>query len=193
MRATNRFITLYCAGLYCVGALCSLAQAQVNTDGSLGARLTLPGPNYVIDASLGQQNGANLFHRFSAFNIGSGQSAEFKSSPTVSNIVARVTGSGASTINGVLVANANLFLINPQGLVFGANASLNVNGAFHASTADYLRLADGARFYANLGQSSVLSVAAPSAFGFLDTSVAPIVVQNAYLDVPATKSLALIG
>ena len=190
MKSANRISILTT-----LGALCGTpgAFAQVVTDGSLGVRTSISGPNYFIAQSYGQQRGGNLFHSFSSFNIAAGQNALFDSNASVTNIVARVTGGSTSTINGSVTANANLFLLNPQGILFGANAALNVNGSFHASTADYLRMSDGARFHANVGASSTLSVAPPAAFGFLDNSVAPIVVQGSYLDVPASYSLSFIG
>jgi len=182
-------------GLAALGAQAwaSSALAQVATDGSLGARVNISGPSYLVAESYGQQRGANLFHSFSTFSVGVGQNVLFDSSASVANIIARVTGGAVSAINGTVTANANLFLINPQGIVFGANAALNVNGSFHASTADYLRMSDGARFYSNVGSVSTLTFAAPAAFGFLDASVAPIVAQDAYLDVPTSQTLSLIG
>ena len=70
------------------------------------------------------------------------------------------------------------FFINPSGVVFGAGASINVPGAFHVSTGDYVKFANGDKFYANLGQASTLSSAAPEAFGFLGSTRAPIAVQE---------------
>src|SRR5205814_10368457 len=85
----------------------------------------------------------------------------------VSNILARVTG-GASTIDGTLHSDANLFLINPAGMIFGANAKLDVNGSFTATTADFVKLGDGQIFHtSDFSHDALLSSAAPEAFGFL--------------------------
>lgn len=188
MKARGR-VSIVCGVLF----LASAAHAQIVTDGSLGVRTSLSGPSYFIDPALGQQHGANLFHSFSTFNIGAGQRATFDGGQGVANIIARVTGSGASSIDGNVTANANLFLLNPQGILFGANASLNVAGSFHASTADYLRLSDGSRVYASINPASTFSVAPPAAFGFLDNSIGPLIAQGARLSVPSAHSFSLIG
>ena len=177
----------------CILFSASPAYAQVITDGSMGSITNVTGPVFSINPSLGQQRGANLFHSFSTFNIAQSQSAQFGTIAGTTNIIARVTGGSASTINGNITANANLFLLNPQGVVFGGGASVNVNGAFHVSTADYLRLDDGSRFYSNLSNTSVLTAAAPSAFGFLDSNVGAISLNNARLLQSSARSISLIG
>ena len=91
------------------------------------------------------------------------------------------------------IAGANLYLLNPSGVLFGPNASLDVSGSFHVSTADFLRFADGAKFSANLGQESVLTVAPPAAFGFLGNNPAPITIQGSTLQVPGGKALSVVG
>ncbi|MCA3150198.1 MAG: filamentous hemagglutinin N-terminal domain-containing protein, partial [Rhodocyclaceae bacterium] len=92
------------------------ASAQIVTDGTLGAASTLSGANVTIPASLGRQAGANLFHSFATFNVSTGGSAMFSGPVSVGNVLARVTGGTASSINGKLgtsIAGANLYLINP--------------------------------------------------------------------------------
>src|SRR5262249_13609253 len=81
----------------------------------------------------------------------------------------------------------------PSGVLFGPNATLNVSGSFHVSTADYLRLADGAKFHADLGQGSRLTVAAPAAFGVLGGTPAPITMQGSRLGVPPGRALSVVG
>src|SRR4029434_9449198 len=89
---------------------------------------------------------------------------------------------------------ANLYLVNPAGVVFGPNARLDVGGSFHASTADYLRFADGAKFYANLSQNSVLTIARRESLGFLGpTPPARLIVQGSSLQVPNGQTLSLVG
>jgi large exoprotein involved in heme utilization and adhesion len=78
-------------------------------------------------------------------------------------------------------------------VLFGPNASLDVSGSFHVSTADYLRLADGARFSARLSDTSTLSVAPPVAFGFLGPTPAAIAVQGSTLQVPEGHTLSVVG
>lgn len=174
-----------------------LLAAQVKTDGSLGAVVSLSG-NMVISNALGQQAGANLFHSFSLFNINTGESVLFTSSfsGATKNVIARVTGGQSSWIDGKLssdIPGADLWLINPNGLAFGKNATLSVPGSFKASTADYIAFSDGQRFTTKPGPSEVLSVANPEAFGFLGPNPAPITVTGSSLKTPEGKSLSLVG
>src|ERR1051326_8166603 len=129
---------------------------QVVLDGSFGTSGALAGPNYSIPASAGKTVGKNLFHSFSQFDLISGDVATFfgPASGQIQNVLARVTGGGVSSIDGMIqtdpatLASANFFFINPAGVMFGPNASINISGSFAVSTADYVKLADGARFVA---------------------------------------------
>ena len=184
-----------------------ITQAQIATDGTLGQALNLPGPDYQIDAHLGQQQGGNLFHSFQNFNLQHHESATFFGPETVQNIISRVTGGHPSQIDGLIrstIPNADIYLLNPYGLMFGPNTRLDIPGSFHASTAHYLRLADGGRFEALSPNQSVLTVAPIEAFGFLDHSIAPIAVKgfgdkktqfhdNTQFKVSEGKTVSLIG
>jgi len=179
---------------------CSAVRAEVTLDGSLGGPSgALSGPHFSIDDGLGKQVGRNLFHSFSSFSIDAGQSATFSSSGNVpiDNVLSRVTGGGLSRIDGALrstIPNANLYLINPAGVLFGPGASLDVQGSLHISTADYLGFADGRRF-SSLPSSSdhALTVAPPSAFGFLGDNPAPITVQRSDLGVQPGETLSIVA
>ncbi|MDG4555219.1 MAG: filamentous hemagglutinin N-terminal domain-containing protein [Candidatus Competibacter sp.] len=175
---------------------CALpARGGVTTDGTLGQGGALPGPNYQITADLGQQVGGNLFHSFGQFSLHSGESATFSGPNSVNNIIGRVTGGEVSLIDGTIrstIPGANLYLLNPAGMLFGENARLDVTGSVHVSTADYLRLGDGGRFDARAPADSVLTVAPVAAFGFLGPP-APITVNGAFLRVPDGQTLSLIG
>ncbi len=145
----------------------------IKSDGTVGnaGKLDLPGPNYEIKAEYGRQSGANLFHSFEQFNLHSDESATFKGPDSVQNIISRVTGGNASWIDGKIrseIPGADLYLLNSAGVMFGANAALDIRGSFHVSTADFLRLGKNERFYAMPHESDVLSAASPAAFGFLD-------------------------
>jgi filamentous hemagglutinin family protein len=156
----------------------------------------LRGPNYLIPDTVGQIRGPNLFHSFDQFNLIRGESATFTGPNTIANIIGRVTGGSPSSIDGTIrsqMAGANLYLLNPSGVLFGPNASLDVSGSFHVSTADYLRLADGARFFARLSETSTLSVAPPAAFGFLGPTPAAIAVQGSTLQVPEGATFSVVG
>jgi len=159
-------------------------QKGIKLDGTVGTagKIDLPGPGYEIKAEYGQQAGKNLFHSFEQFNLHYGESATFTGPGSVGNIISRVTGGDSSWIDGKLasaIPGADLYLLNPAGLMFGPNASLDLSGSFHISTADYLRLGENERFYANPMENDVLSSAAPTAFGFLDEDTGNISVKGA--------------
>ncbi|MDM8549583.1 filamentous hemagglutinin N-terminal domain-containing protein [Desulfobacterales bacterium HSG2] len=174
--------------------------AQVVLDGTMGKFGPINGPDFDIRAEYGQQAGANLFHSFSRFSINTGESATFSGPSSVQNIISRVTGGESSLIDGRLgstIDGANLYLLNPAGIMFGPDASLDLSGSFHASTADYLRLGENERFYSNPIESEVLSTAPPAAFGFLprsdEESIPQISLDEAELSVDDGKTISLIG
>lgn len=170
--------------------------AEITLDGSLGTLGALPGPNYMIGAELGGQAGNNLFHSFEQFNLKKGESATFTGPDQIENIIGRVTGSNPSIIDGALnstIPNADLYLLNPNGVMMSQNASLNINGSFYLSGADYLRFADGQHFDTHFSMSPILSVAAPYAFGFLDQNLGNLIIENNQLSVPEGKNLSIVG
>jgi filamentous hemagglutinin family protein len=187
------------AGSLLAAAAPSVASAQkqnITIDGRFSPAQTLTGPNYSIGAYLGKQVGGNLFHSFGKFGLATGESATFSGPATVNNVIGRVTGGARSDIDGKIqsnIAGANLFLINPGGIVFGPNATVNVSGAFHASTADYIKMADGAKFQATHPDGSTLSAAPPAAFGFLTASPPAISVSGSQLNVSPGQTFGLVG
>ena len=173
---------------------CSVT-AEIITDGSLGQSINLPGPEFQITSDLGQQHGNNLFHSFQDFNLQSHESAIFSGSGDISNVINRVTGDNASNIDGLIrstIPNADFYFLNPHGVMFGPNAKLDVQGSFHVSTANYLRLGND-KFQVDLSKDSLLSIAPVAAFGFLTDSVQPIITQDSQLAVPYGKTLSLIA
>lgn len=170
--------------------------AEITLDGSLGRSGALIGPDYAITADLGKQIGGNLFHSFRDFNLDQSESATFSGPNTINNVISRVTGGNRSQLNGTLrstIPNADVYFLNPAGILFGEGAKLEVQGSFHASTADTLRLGSDGEFNASDIEKSVLTVAAPSAFGFLAAKPAAITLQDSKLAVPTGKTLSLIG
>ncbi|HLO85699.1 MAG TPA: CHAT domain-containing protein [Nostocaceae cyanobacterium] len=105
-------------------------------------------------------DGANLFHSFQKFGLNQNQIANFLSNPNIQNILGRVVGGDPSVINGLIQitgGNSNLYLMNPAGIVFGSNASLNVPASFTATTATSIGFGNNLLFnvigtndYANL-------------------------------------------
>jgi filamentous hemagglutinin family protein len=190
--------------------------AQIVPDNTLGAESSVVTPNVIINGIPSDQidggapRGANLFHSFSQFNIGAGRGAYFTPPPEIENILTRVTGANRSEILGRLgvLGNANLFLINPNGIVFGPNASLDVQGSFLATTADAVKLGDAGLFSASQPATSNLLTVSPSALWFNAIAAQPIVNQSQApsligqpnsarlspgLQVPLGQTLALVG
>ncbi|MEI7839313.1 MAG: filamentous hemagglutinin N-terminal domain-containing protein [Methylococcaceae bacterium] len=159
----------------------------IATDGTMGAVQTLTGANVTIPQTLGTTVGNNLFHSFTDFNINTGQTATFTGGDNLQNVISRVTGGNVSNIDGVLksdIKNADFYFINPNGITFGANSSVDVPAAFHVSTADKMDFGkNGGVFYADLNKGSKLSSDAPAAFGFLGTSKA----TNGLIDFDGAK------
>ncbi len=172
----------------------SHAQSAITSDGTMGTAVTYDTGNYTISA--GTIRGSNQFHSFGRFNVPTAESATFTGPPAIENIIGRVTGGEVSGIYGTIVSmidGANLFLLNPAGILFGPNARLDVKGSFHASTADYLKLGEGGIFYSDPAGATVLAVASPTAFGFLDGNPAGISIRRSELLLPEGETLSLVG
>ena len=179
--------------------------ADTATSSSLGTVVTPGGNIFSITGGTRPGDGKTLFHGFEHFSIGDGQMANFLNDhglPT-DNILSRVTGGNPSTILGKIkttdaaqgFGEANFYLMNPQGIIFGPNAQLDVGGSFYATTANRIELQDGQLFKALPAEndSTLLTSAKPEAFGFLGNSPGSITVNGSTLEVPDGESLVLIG
>lgn len=185
----------FCAVLLFVGF--PSANAQVITDGSLGPIRQLSGPDMRISDDLGTRSGTNLFHSFAHFDVPRGARATFTGPAQIERVISRVTGGQGSRIDGTLrseIGHADLYLINPAGVVFGPEASVDVPASLHISTADELRFRDGSRFSAIAREASTLSIAAPEAFGFLGRE-APgnLRLEGSRLELAPRETLSLSG
>lgn len=182
------------------------ALAEVRSDGRLGSGVVgRSGSDYTIPGAAGLAVGTNLFHSFARFDIEPGGSATFQDLAGIRNVLARVTEGGSSQIDGRISCAANLFLMNPQGFIFGPQAVLDVTGAFTATSAGYLALDDGlgntGKFFADRDAASSFSSAPVSAFGFLpEAPKSPIntagiieVKAGATLTARPGQSISLIG
>ncbi|MEM0980329.1 MAG: filamentous hemagglutinin N-terminal domain-containing protein, partial [Cyanobacteria bacterium P01_H01_bin.58] len=126
------------------------AFAQLIPDTTLGQESSIVTPELIqgLPATVvagGAERGANLFHSFTEFNVNTGQAVYFANPAAIDNILTRITGNNISNIDGLLGVNgnANLFLLNPNGVIFGPNARLDINGSFTTSTASSFAFADG--------------------------------------------------
>lgn len=155
------------------------------------------GPDRAITGGYTDQAGQNVFHNFTRFNIPEDTSAVFETTENIQNVLSLITGSGFTSdsfINGTLGvtgSSANLYLINPSGILFGTEARLNLQGNFTAATAtnidfdgNFLNLFTAPSDYA-------LFSGRPTALEF-DTAGAVVNLSNR-LNVGPEQSLSLIG
>jgi filamentous hemagglutinin family protein len=181
MRFTQYYFIHLLGGLGAIGLLAVDARAQslIVPDNTLGSERSIVVPGLGFETIQGgATRGAGLFHSFSEFNVGDRANVQFAVQPEIQNIFARVTGSNGSQIlgtlgtgvvrNGVLGDSAaNLFLLNPNGILFGPNAKLDLAGSFLATTASSFRFAEGKEFGAvNPQVAPLLTISTPIGLQF---------------------------
>jgi filamentous hemagglutinin family protein len=186
-------------------AAAPITQSGLNTQVSPPVNLPSGQTQYNITGGTRPGGGTNLFHSFGDFNVPTNNIANFLNETALptSNILGRVTGENPSVIFGMIqtngpggFGNANLFLMNPSGFLFGPNAALNVGGMVAFTTADYLRFQGTDTLFnsASTPQSlSALSIAPVAAFGFLGNNPAAIAIQGSTFKVADGQSLSLVG
>ena len=137
--ARRLWIVAGAMGCFLLAAGLETGRAQVVLDGKFGTSGALAGPNYNITAGMGATRGNNLFQSFSQFSLKSGDVATFTGPASIQNILSRVTGGSPSSIDGTIrsdIAGATFFFINPNGIIFGPKAAIDVSGSFAASSAN---------------------------------------------------------
>jgi len=174
-------------------------KAQIVPDNSLNTEISTEENSLIIKK--GVRRGENLFHSFSEFNVSEGEGVYFANPDNVTNIFSRVTGDNPSRILGTLgvKGDANLYLINPNGIIFGINSSLDLKGSFLATTANNILFADGFVLQTKITgtEPPLLTVSAPIGLGFVDSN-GRITNRSLYkqyhgLEVPYQETIALVG
>ena len=170
------------------------AQTIVPASDGTGTAVTPNGNQFNITGGTLSKDGANLFHSFSKFGLTAEQIANFQSSPAIRNILGRVTGGDISQIDGLIKVtggNANLFLMNPSGIVFGRNARLDVPASFTATAANGIEF--GSNWFNATGTNDYAAlVGAPSAFYF-GMAKPGAILNFGQLNVPDGQNLTLLG
>ncbi|WP_414620667.1 filamentous hemagglutinin N-terminal domain-containing protein [Calothrix sp. CCY 0018] len=176
-----------------------VGKAQISGDGTLPISTEVsPGTKKGLDFLItgGTKVGNNLFHSFKEFSVSKDGSVIFKNDSNLANIINRVTGNLESNINGLIQTqgNANFFLINPNGIIFGSNASLDIGGSFIGSTASSIKLSNGDVFSATNPQKPLLTISVPLGLQFGNKTEAIINQSQADgLQGLANTTLALVG
>ena len=180
-----------------IGALSCITSASAQiVPSSSGTSTAVSNTESGYDISGGQlsEYEENLFHGFEQFNLSAGQTANFLASPSVRNVIGSIEGGTASTINGTLQvsgSSANLYLINPAGILFGPAAQLNLSGGMTATTADVLGFENGQLV---VGANSDYSSLTDSPTSFLFTNAgAGAVINLGNLQVDSNQFISLIG
>lgn len=192
------------AGMTCCGlGNGGIARSQIIPDGTLPLPTAVTCIAVTCNITNGTTSGNTLFHSFSQFSPQAGTFAIFRNNnPAIQNIISRVTGTLPSQIEGFIAAggtspNFNLFLINPNGIIFGRNAALNLNGSFFATTASSIQFENGTEFGINTSNPPILTVNVPVGLQFGPNPSSIQVLGNGMLSpslsVPAGNTFALVG
>ena len=171
------------------------AQSIIPAADGTATFVTRSGQRYIIDGGSLSGDGANLFHSFQEFGLSANEIADFLATPQLQNILGRVTGGNASMIDGLIQVSGgspNLYLMNPAGIVFGSNASLNVPASFTATTADRIGFSNGQWFNTTGPNQFSTLTGTPNQFAFTATQPGSLV-NAGNLAVPTGQTLMLLG
>ncbi|MEL7034721.1 MAG: filamentous hemagglutinin N-terminal domain-containing protein [Cyanobacteria bacterium J06592_8] len=189
-------------GLQLIGAVVTLclypvsvsSQSITPTNDGTGTQINPNGNRYDIEGGSLSQDGQNLFHSFEKFGLDDGEIANFLSNPDIRNILGRVVGGDASIIQGLIQVtggNSNLFLMNPAGIVFGANASLNVPADFTATTATGIQF--NQNWFNAVGNNDYQAlIGTPSGYNFA-VDQPGVILNEGNLTLSEGSNLTLLG
>ncbi|WP_424096736.1 CHAT domain-containing protein [Moorena producens] len=168
----------------------------IQSDGTTDTEVIQDGNRFDIEGGTRSGDGSNLFHSFQEFGLDQDQIVNFLSQPGIKNILNRVTGGNASVINGLMQvtgSNANLFLMNPAGIIFGADAQLNIPGAFTATTATGIGFGDN-NWFSAFGNNDYFSlIGTPSVFRFETLGTPGAIINHGQLEVTPGNNLTLLA
>ncbi|HAG84469.1 MAG TPA: hypothetical protein DCL61_25765, partial [Cyanobacteria bacterium UBA12227] len=182
LRRISRSLATFYIVIGHMGLMRVQAQSITPSNDGTGTNVNKNGDRY--DIYDGTRVGDNLFHSLIKFGLDEGEIARFLSQPGIENILARISGGNVSVINGLIEVtggNSNLFLMNPAGIIFGPNATLNVPGDFTATTST--RIGFGSGWFNAIGNNTYTSlIGTPNAFAF-DTPQPGAIINSADLTV----------
>ena len=200
LKLTSKFKILLISATVAIGSISNQpTQAQLTPDDSLGEESSTVTPDVEVKGETADRidGGAirdrNLFHSFSEFNVGEAQRVYFANPDNIEQIFTRVTGNSPSNINGTLGVDgaADLLLLNPNGIIFGENSFLDVEGSFFGTTADSVLFEDGEEFSASEPNSSLLTVSVP--LGLQVGNNPGAIKVRSPLKVPNGQNFTLLG
>jgi filamentous hemagglutinin family protein len=171
------------------------AQPIIPASDGTNTQVNPMGNTFTIQGGSLSGDGANLFHSFQRFGLSADQVANFLSNPQTRNIFSRIVGGDPSVIDGLLRvtgSNANLFLINPAGVIFGPNSRLDVPGDFMATTATRVGFG-GDRWFNAFGQNDYASLVGTPSFFMFDAAQSGSIINAGNLSVQEGKNLVLLG
>ncbi len=194
MKLITKFLgiaSLFVSASILVDAVQNSAIAQVTANpNDAGTVVNQNGDTFTITG--GTQVDKNVFHSLQKFGLNENQIADFVTNSGTENILGRISGGDASVINGLIKvtgSNANLYLMNQAGIIFGKDASLDVPGSFHATTASGIGFEDN--WFKAFGENDYASlVGNPDSFAFTQSGT---ILNSGDLEVKQGQSLTLSG
>ncbi|MGL5939385.1 MAG: filamentous hemagglutinin N-terminal domain-containing protein [Waterburya sp.] len=142
---------------------------QIVLDNTLAQNAIATSQDKIVNISGGTQTGKNLFYSFESFSVASGETVSLQTGSEIENIFLRITGNGITNIDGIIKiqGNANLFLLNPNGITLEENVSLDIGGSFVGTTASSIKFADGKQFSIDdANQDPILTASLPIGLRF---------------------------